>query len=1151
MKIKKLLVTILMLTVILSVLGATSVSAQEPLTITTDDEFLSAVASGGSYKLGADIVLDMAVRCVVDAVIDFAGYTVSTTEQINSADLLSVSDGATLTFTDSSTEGYGKLITSYEGDSVFWMAGGNLVIENISIVSTRQLQHAQIYVSDNATVTLRGAQLEKVFIYSGYMIIEDGTTVNEWIIEGGVFNVDPSGFNGFNPLYEAVKSEGEELWTIQNHTCRSDDGDHICDICNGYMSELCVDSDGNHICDVVTCERHANWMCEGYTVWDGFSWDTVDHWVICSVCGGEMWESHVDEDTDLLCDICAYNMSDECSHDNWEYSYVLIGHQRMCLDCGQVLSQRKHVLDYTPTENGHMPVCYDGECTYVFEEESHVETESDPDHVCDLCNEATDLWCTPTSDSNHECANQYCNNLTCSDADGDHVCDGEQCGQVMDWLCEDSEDADHKCDVCGALLYRVICFDYDGDYVCDGCGEDIPCEHYLHSVMDNGDGTHSGECDYCGRTVTEECTKYYYNWDGDGHFATCYCEHSFPTEAHTYEENRIESHSMLDHGIVCDNDDCSYVIYVSHTDENTDGMCDVCNYEIVEIHDVYIGDIALGNGKYLDTLGNVSDQKPEGGYAYYANGVLELNNFVYEGEGMLYREYTDGYKWFIGIYASKDVTIVLKGENSLNVSENYNCDGILAEGNLTLSGDGSLEILGGHDGIFVVDGELTVGDNLEVTIEAGDDGIYVSSGNMTLDGDAKLSILANDDGIDLNIGSLTVNSGEIYIESNDHGFDVDGSVTVKDGMIEITAGDDGFNVENDILIDGGEIIIEAEDYGFDSDDGNITINGGMIDIKVHEGDGINAYGDITVTGGEIIIDAYDSGMLTYEGKLTVSGGVIDITNTEGYGIVAFEADINGGDIYIDTQVPTIYIYTGYIIAGKFNFNPSEYTPYYSSTEYDSETGIWTVTKSISVEEAEERIEELEAGIVAVSEALENGDDALDEKITALGEALATAKSNLENADKELKAGLETKIEEAKETLDNVIKAVQKNLDDAKTALGKAIEDGDKALDTKIADLNTALASAKTALETADAQNKTALEGKISDAQTALKTAVDKVAKDLVDARLALDAKDAELEQKTDKLTIIIIIVSVVSGIALCGSGALTVVFLVDRKKRIK
>ena len=72
MKIKKILVAILMLTVILSVLGATSVSAQEPVTITTYDEFASAVASGGSYKLGADIVLEAYVRCGADTVIDFA-----------------------------------------------------------------------------------------------------------------------------------------------------------------------------------------------------------------------------------------------------------------------------------------------------------------------------------------------------------------------------------------------------------------------------------------------------------------------------------------------------------------------------------------------------------------------------------------------------------------------------------------------------------------------------------------------------------------------------------------------------------------------------------------------------------------------------------------------------------------------------------------------------------------------------------------------------------------------------------------------------------------------------------------------------------------------------------------------------------------------
>ena len=205
--------------------------------------------------------------------------------------------------------------------------------------------------------------------------------------------------------------------------------------------------------------------------------------------------------------------------------------------------------------------------------------------------------------------------------------------------------------------------------------------------------------------------------------------------------------------------------------------------------------------------------------------------------------------------------------------------------------------------------------------------------------------------------------------------------------------------------------------------------------------------------------------------------------------------------------------------------------------------------------------ELDKVIADLDAAVKAGDKSLSDEIAALNTALENAKATLAKADADNKAELVSKIEAADATLDAAIKAVQKNLDDVKTALNKAIADGDTALDGKIAALNEALATAKAALEAADTANKTALMTKIDEADVSLDAAIKAVQKNLNDLKAVLEAKDNELakadaenmaalEEKDAELQTIIILACVISGVALCGSGAFVVWFFLDRKKRI-
>ncbi len=192
----------------------------------------------------------------------------------------------------------------------------------------------------------------------------------------------------------------------------------------------------------------------------------------------------------------------------------------------------------------------------------------------------------------------------------------------------------------------------------------------------------------------------------------------------------------------------------------------------------------------------------------------------------------------------------------------------------------------------------------------------------------------------------------------------------------------------------------------------------------------------------------------------------------------------------------------------------------------------------------------------LADAIIDGDTMLHNKINALTASLNAAKEALEKADADNKAELIAKIQAAEATLDAAIKAVQKNLDDAKAQLNKAIADGDTELGGKIAALNDALASAKSSLEAADAANKSELIAKIDAADAALQAAVDALSKELNSAKQALENKDAELEakdaaleNKDSDLQTFIIIVCVISGVSFVGCGTLTVLYIIDKKKK--
>lgn len=628
---------------------------------------------------------------------------------------------------------------------------------------------------------------------------------------------------------------GDETW--DNHYDVNDDG--FCDACG-------------------SCMNHSD---ETNYIWDEKTWDSVDHWLACEDCGaGYSWESHFDGNDDGLCDVCDYNVV--CPHENSELQYNDDSHYWVCDVCEEILrSPNPHRFDsgyYYQDSDKHYPGCegceyYDqsaGEahvdedldeecdiCEFWIHEHTYEEGYWDHDDgmhypVCDLCYEYDRTNGKPCVDKNgdHFCDACYAHmEGLCSDTDGDHICN--VCEYPLNELCTDT-DGNHICDSASCQRYmKELCFNEDGDWLCDTCEKNF-CNHYfMYEPTSNNDGTHTAECmGDCGMYVTEDCYAWHYDaslTNETTHTAFCRCGYKLPTEEHNFIWN---SRSVTGHRLVCDS------CYIgkdleAHTAQN--GICEICEMQVTDYRDVYVGGVGLKDGQYLAGDGSVSSTKPAGGYAYYKDGVLELNGYVYDGPGFLWIEYDIGEPDWAALYATRDLILVLKGENSLKITrpdageyERDYSDGIAAEGNLTIRGDGSL------------------------------------------------TVQVNDDGVQMEFGDVTIESGTLTVNSEDHGFDVGGSVTVTGGTVNMTAGDDGFNVGEDITISGGEVRINANDLGLDSY-GSIAISGGTVNVTAGD-DGFNADEDITISGGIITVDAYGNGIYAAE-EIIISGGELTAT----------------------------------------------------------------------------------------------------------------------------------------------------------------------------------------------------------------------------------------------------------------------------------
>lgn len=285
------------------------------------------------------------------------------------------------------------------------------------------------------------------------------------------------------------------------------------------------------------------------------------------------------------------------------------------------------------------------------------------------------------------------------------------------------------------------------------------------------------------------------------------------------------------------------------------------------------------NGENMLAEGNNSLKLEGGGYASYADGTLTLTNaIITEGHTV--------YGGAYGIYADGDLNIVLEGTSTAG-SDKLDA-GVNMDGNLTITGTGSL---------------TTTGDD-----EAGID----VSGNLTVNGGTVIGNHTDDTGIDVH-GNLTVNSGGTVRGTSSTQEGVHASTLTVDGGSVAGSGLQGVCVENSIKVESGTLTGTGtgEDsyfiYGIyvKSTDGNFTVSGGSVTGKGtgEDSHGIHINGgSMTVEGGTVTSSGegyYSSGIYIEDnGSLTVKDGEVTSTgNGENcYGIYMDYLTITGGTV---------------------------------------------------------------------------------------------------------------------------------------------------------------------------------------------------------------------------------------------------------------
>lgn len=326
------------------------------------------------------------------------------------------------------------------------------------------------------------------------------------------------------------------------------------------------------------------------------------------------------------------------------------------------------------------------------------------------------------------------------------------------------------------------------------------------------------------------------------------------------------------------------------------------------------------DGKQITASDGVFDVTDSEGWKFDSNTqTLTLNGANFE---------TNGNPSII-MPRKASTKIVLVGESFISNSNTCAID--MANGTLTIEGDGTLTAntsevcIAAYGGLIINGGTLNVTSSNNDAIYTGDQDVVISSGTITLDAANGNAIFTD--------GSIAISGGTISTNSKWCGFNAKGAgITISGGTIDAESSDDNAIFTTGTLEISGQANVTAKGYycGLQAQ-GNMVISGGTINAESSDDTaifakgtlGINGNAAITATGGEYCalksngnmnigtstIEAMspnDSAIYT-AATLTISEDA-DITATAKFSGLQSDEDlfINNGTIIVDGDRNAIY-----------------------------------------------------------------------------------------------------------------------------------------------------------------------------------------------------------------------------------------------------
>ena len=272
------------------------------------------------------------------------------------------------------------------------------------------------------------------------------------------------------------------------------------------------------------------------------------------------------------------------------------------------------------------------------------------------------------------------------------------------------------------------------------------------------------------------------------------------------------------------------------------------------------------------------------------------------------------------IFSKSDLTI--KGDGELDIESIYH--GVVSKDNLVITG-GDISINASKKGIDVNDYLALT--NTSIDIDSIADGIHVENSDSSLGYiyslNSYLNINSTSDSISAS-GNIEIDSSEFNINSYSNESISNKSIKgikgldliIKDSRIDINSKDDAIHSNSNIEIDGGSYNLTTEDDGIHADN-NLVINSGDITIS-NSYEGLEGKA-ITINDGNINIISNDDGINAAGGNdgssfnrpgqnsfnssnsdvyITINGGVI-VVDSKGDGIDSNgNLYVNGGNIIV-------------------------------------------------------------------------------------------------------------------------------------------------------------------------------------------------------------------------------------------------------------